>query len=110
MLRDNGIEIDVAGDGEAALARFREGGYDLVLMDVQMPGIDGHAATREIRRIEAAEGRVPTPVIALTAHAFERDVQRSIEAGCNAHLTKPIAREALLAAINAFRTADRPLS
>ena len=103
MLERSGCELEVAPDGEAALALFRDRRFDLVLMDIQMPGIDGHAATREIRRIEAAEGRVPVAVIALTAHAFDRDAQRSLEAGCNAHLTKPISRETLLATINAFR-------
>ena len=107
MLADSGCALDVANNGEAALAKFRAERYDLILMDVQMPGIDGHQATRELRRIEATERRRPVPVVALTAHAFERDVQRSLEAGCNAHLTKPVSREDLLATISAFRTADR---
>ncbi len=107
MLAGSGCVLDIAANGEAALSKFQVGRYDLILMDVQMPGIDGHQATREIRRIEAAARSKPVPVIALTAHAFERDVQRSLEAGCNAHLTKPVSREHLLAAVNAFRTADR---
>ncbi len=108
MLQDSGCVLEVASDGESALARFRSGSYDLILMDVQMPGIDGHQTTREIRRIETAEQRRPVAVIALTAHAFERDVQRSLAAGCNAHLTKPVSRESLLAAIRQFRAGDGP--
>lgn len=103
MLEDSGYQLDVAANGETALAMFHERHYDLVLMDIQMPGIDGHATTREIRRIEAEESRTPVVVIALTAHAYERDAQRSLEAGCNAHLTKPISRETLLATIEAYR-------
>ncbi|MEO8281636.1 MAG: ATP-binding protein, partial [Ideonella sp.] len=105
MLKDARCTLDVAANGETALAKFYAGDYDLILMDIQMPGIDGHQTTREIRRIEAAEGRRPVTVIALTAHAFERDVQRSLEAGCNAHLTKPVSRDALLAAIQTCREA-----
>ena len=71
-------------------------------MDVQMPGMDGLAATREIRRIEADEGRVRTPVMALTANAFESDEQRSLEAGCDAHLTKPLSRQRLIDAMQAL--------
>ncbi len=103
MLRDADCTLDVATNGETALAKFYGGDYDLILMDIQMPGIDGHQTTREIRRIEAAERRRPVTVIALTAHAFERDVQRSLEAGCNQHLTKPVSRDALLAAIEIHR-------
>ncbi len=106
MLQDTDSTLEVASDGESALAMFRSGSYDLILMDVQMPGIDGHQTTREIRRIEAAENRRPVVVIALTAHAFERDIQRSLEAGCNAHLTKPVSRVSLLAAIRQFRNAE----
>ncbi len=108
MLRDTGCSLDVAANGESALSKFSAGQYDLILMDVQMPGIDGHQATREIRRIEAIEGRHPVVVIALTAHAFERDIQRSLDAGCDAHLTKPVSRESLLAAIDEFRAAGGP--
>ena len=99
MLLPLGHRIDVAENGAQGLQKFRTGRYDLVLMDVQMPGMDGHTATRELRRIEAAEQRRRTPVIALTANAFESDVQRSHEAGCDDHLTKPISQTALLEAL-----------
>jgi CheY-like chemotaxis protein len=80
MLDGVGVDVDRVGDGEAAIECWRSRRHDLVLMDIQMPGMDGHAATREIRRIEAAEGWPATPVYALTAYAFADDARRSLEA------------------------------
>ncbi|WP_397535447.1 CHASE2 domain-containing protein [Roseateles sp.] len=99
MLQDAGHHIDVAENGALGVERFRHQRYDLVLMDVQMPGMDGHSATREIRRIEHAQGRPRTPVIALTANAFAEDARRSLDAGCDAHLTKPVSQAELLQAL-----------
>jgi len=99
MLAPQGHRIEVAENGALGLHKFRSGRYDIVLMDVQMPGMDGHTATRELRRIEAEEERVRTPVIALTANAFDRDARLSLSAGCDDHLTKPISQEALLQAL-----------
>ncbi|MFT7776794.1 CHASE2 domain-containing protein [Roseateles sp.] len=102
MLAPLGHCITRVVDGAQALAALRDGDFDLVLMDMQMPGMDGLAATREWRAIEAAEigkGRTHTPIVALTANAFDADVQRSLEAGCDAHLTKPISLAALLQAL-----------
>jgi len=73
-----------------------------------MPGMDGHAATREMRRIEAAEGWPATPVYALTACAFADEAQRSLEAGCTGHLTKPVSRDTLLATVEACRPRPSP--
>jgi signal transduction histidine kinase/ActR/RegA family two-component response regulator len=102
MLGSLGCTVDVAGDGREAVRKFRTGAYDLVLMDVQMPELDGLAATREIRQMEIEEGRAHTPIVALTAHASESDRQRSLDAGCDAHLTKPIAKATLLEAVARF--------
>lgn len=99
MLADSGHRIDVAPNGLVALERLRQKRYHLVLMDMQMPAMDGYTTTRELRRLEADEGRAPVPVLALTANAFESDVRRSLEAGCNAHLSKPFGKAALLDAI-----------
>lgn len=99
MLRPGGHSIDVADNGQVAVQQWRERSYDVVLMDVQMPVLDGLSATREIRRIEAAEGRSRTPIIAISAHAFETDVQRSLDTGCDAHLSKPVAKSELLTAL-----------
>ncbi|HRD99222.1 MAG TPA: ATP-binding protein, partial [Rubrivivax sp.] len=81
MLRPGGHTIDVATNGQLAVQLWRERPYDVVLMDLQMPVLDGLGATREIRQAEAAEGRRRTPIIAISAHAFEADVQRSLETG-----------------------------
>ena len=92
-------KIDMAENGEAGAARFISGRYDLVLMDVEMPVMDGYAATRIIRKFELEQGTRATPIIALTANAFKEDVRKSLEAGCTAHLAKPVKKESLFAAI-----------
>jgi CheY-like chemotaxis protein len=92
-------EIDVAVNGRIAIAKFKGSRPDLVLMDVQMPEIDGLAATRVIRQWERELGLPATPIIALTASALEEDVKRSLAAGCNAHISKPVKKPVLLAAI-----------
>lgn len=94
--------VDEADNGETALARFKTGDYDLVLMDVQMPVMDGHEATRRIRAWEAEQGRAPVPIIALTAHAIREEVDKSAAAGCTAHLTKPIKKATLLDTIRRY--------
>jgi PAS domain S-box-containing protein len=88
--------FDLAENGEIAVNKFLAGRYDLVLMDMQMPVMDGYAATREIRQWEKETGAAPTPIVALTAYALQDDTRKSLEAGCTAHLTKPIKKETLL--------------
>lgn len=102
LLRDGGHHIDVAHSGQAGVEKFALKRYDLVLMDVQMPGMDGYAATRELRRLEQTEYWPRTPVIALTANAFASDARLSTQAGCDAHLTKPISKAVLLQALRQF--------
>lgn len=94
--------IDIAENGAIAVEMFKQKKYDLVLMDVQMPIMDGYTATREIRRWEREQGLVQTPIIALTAHAMKEDVQKSLEAGCTDHLTKPIKRATLMEAVKRY--------
>jgi PAS domain S-box-containing protein len=107
-LKGTNYSLDVADNGLAALEKMRTDGYDLVLMDVQMPILDGHTATRIIRLWEAERQRAPVPILALTAHALQGEVEKSVQAGCTAHLTKPIQRHALLAALATHvRKADR---
>ena len=91
--------LEFAENGQVAVEKFRADNYDLVLMDMQMPVMDGYTATRLIREWEQSQRRVATPVIALTAHAFKEDERKSLEAGCNAHLTKPIKKAILIQAI-----------
>ncbi|MEJ6000796.1 CHASE2 domain-containing protein [Paucibacter soli] len=104
MLQPLGHQIELASDGEQALRMLQQGRYDLVLMDLQMPALDGLEATRRWRACEAAEGRRRTPIIAFTANAFASDVALSLEAGCDAHLSKPIGRQALLQALARWAT------
>jgi signal transduction histidine kinase/CheY-like chemotaxis protein len=99
FLRQQPYDVEQVEDGAEALAAFRAGEYDLVLMDVNMPNLDGLAATRAIRAWEQEQGRAPTPVVALTAAAMPEDVRRTLEAGCDAHLAKPVKKQILLAAI-----------
>jgi two-component system sensor histidine kinase/response regulator len=94
--------IDIAENGAIAVEKFKSGQYDLVLMDVQMPVMDGYTATREIRKWEQEQGREETPIIALTAHAMKEDAQKSRDAGCTDHLTKPIKRATLMEAVQKY--------
>ncbi len=95
-------QLDFAADGEEAILRCRSRRYDLVLMDVQMPGTDGYEATRRVRETEAVTGRQRTPIVAVTAHVMSDEVRRCLAAGCDGHLAKPITRVSLLAAIEEF--------
>ena len=101
MLAATELTIDVAADGQRAVQMAREAHHDLILMDIQMPVLDGHAATRAIRQAERDAGRPATPILALSANAMPSDAQASLDAGCDGHLSKPLERSALLAAIAA---------
>ncbi len=98
-LDDTPYRVEIAGTGAIACKMFEAGRYDLVLMDRQMPVMDGLTATRTIRAWERANGRPPTPIIALTASALKGDREMCLAAGCTAFLTKPIKQEVLLQAI-----------
>ncbi len=98
-LKASECSVDLAGNGEVALRKFISGTYDVVLMDVQMPVMDGYSATRRIRQWEAENRAKPVPILALTAHALPEEVRKSLDAGCTAHLTKPIRKATLLHAI-----------
>jgi two-component system sensor histidine kinase/response regulator len=95
-------QVDVARDGFAAVDLFRLGEYDLVLMDIQMPGCDGYAATREIRAWEHDHGSKRTPIVAVTAFAHDEDPQKSLRAGLDGYFVKPIDREKLLSVIGRY--------
>ncbi|MBK5255771.1 MAG: PAS domain S-box protein [Vicinamibacteria bacterium] len=98
-LQDTPYRIDIAENGAIACEKFGASRYDLVLMDRQMPVMDGLAATRAIRDWEQANHRSPTPIIALTAAALKGDREMCMAAGCTAYLTKPIKQDVLLRAI-----------
>jgi len=97
MLENQGfVHVDTAHDGVQALRMVAENHYDLILMDVQMPELDGIDATRQIREMEGLlEQETHVPIIALTAHALEEDVQRTRQAGMDAHMNKPLTGAAL---------------
>jgi len=92
-------QIDEAENGEVALRKFSDAAYDVVLMDLQMPVMDGLTATRAIRVHEASREMPPTPIIALTASTLAEDVQQSLAAGANTHITKPVTKAALVEAV-----------
>jgi signal transduction histidine kinase/DNA-binding response OmpR family regulator len=102
--------LDIAENGAIGVDKFKTGKYDLVLMDMQMPVMDGYTATREIRRWEKEMGVKDTPIIALTAYALAEELRKSIEAGCNGHITKPVKKAKLIESIqkhfNASKKAD----
>jgi CheY-like chemotaxis protein len=109
FLRKLGVTHDLVERGTEALAALEVRRYDLVLMDIEMPVLDGYATTRALREREAALGSPRTPVIALSADALPDSRRRAGEAGMDAFLTKPIAMDALRCALGAFASTDAPL-
>jgi len=100
--------IEVAENGALAFEKCQTQSFDLVLMDVQMPVMDGYTATKAIREWERTRGCPPVPIIALTAHARQEDVETSKAAGCTAHLTKPIKKTTLLSAVSEYARHEVP--
>ena len=100
ILKRLGCEVEIALDGEEAIRIWKEGAFDIVLMDCQMPVMDGYDAAREIRAHEAARGLPRTPLIALTANALAGDRELCLEAGMDDHLGKPFTQDLLLAALD----------
>jgi two-component system, sensor histidine kinase and response regulator len=99
LLEKRGFEVTVAENGHAALAAFDQESFDLILMDVQMPGIDGFEATATIRAKELTTGQ-HTPIIALTAHAMKGDEERCLAAGMDSYVSKPIKSSELFQKID----------
>lgn len=95
MLDDLGLSYDIARTGAQALDRWSQNHYDIILMDIQMPEMDGFTATREIRREEQARNMQRTPILGMTAHALVGDKDKCIEAGMDAYLPKPIVESDL---------------
>jgi signal transduction histidine kinase/ActR/RegA family two-component response regulator len=105
VMESLGIDIDIVGDGKQAVDAWRVGGYDLILMDIQMPVMDGIDAAREIRSIEITEQRKRTPIVALTANALTHQVDEYMAVGMDGHVAKPIEIAKLYEAISAALTA-----
>jgi PAS domain S-box-containing protein len=98
-LKNVPCRLDHAENGKTAVERFQTAHYDVVLMDMQMPVMDGYSATHHIRLWERRHGRPAVPILALTAFGMKEEEARSRAAGCTAHLTKPIRKATLFAAI-----------
>jgi signal transduction histidine kinase len=104
FLRDRPYRIDVAENGAEAVELFRDRRYDVILMDIQMPVMDGLAAVQAIRaqeksrasRLDASGSIQRTPIYALTAHALQEEIEKNLEAGCDGHISKPVRRQVLL--------------
>ncbi len=105
ILGSSGIEVTSVEDGLKAVHQFKSDRYDVVIMDIQMPVMDGLAAIREIREHEARAGVDRTPVHVLSTNALPRDLAASIAAGADSHLTKPVDASALLSTVLIGRAA-----
>jgi CheY-like chemotaxis protein len=97
VLESRGYAVDVAADGFEAIAAAGRGGYDLVLMDMQMPRLDGLSATRRIRALEGDRRKLP--IVAMTANAMREDAIRCLEAGMDDYIAKPIDPSRLCAIV-----------
>ncbi len=105
-LKGRPYQLELCENGEIAVQKFMAGRYDLVLMDMQMPVMDGYAATKAIRQWEAAHNVPAVPIIALTAAALKEERQKTIEAGCTTFLAKPIKKATLLDTIETHTRGD----
>ncbi|MBF0273071.1 MAG: response regulator [Magnetococcales bacterium] len=102
FLKNGPHRLTFAENGGIACELFEKGKFDIVLMDIQMPILDGYAATRRIRAWEQEQNAIPTPVIALTAHAMQEASTEAMAAGCDYYLSKPIAKKRLLEVLREF--------
>lgn len=100
MLQPLGLQLKSVADGAAALAAFQDEAFDLVLLDMQMPVMDGVTAGEEIRRWEGRHARSATPIVMLSANVSEDDRSAASRAGVDAYLTKPLNRAELLACVD----------
>ena len=101
LLEDEGAQVIVVSDGQQAVQQFEHtepGTYDAILMDVMMPVMDGILATRTIRNMEREDAK-QIPIIAMTANAYQEDAEKCLQAGMNAHLSKPLQMEHVLETI-----------
>lgn len=108
MLGKAGARVTRVEDGQAALDMLANTSFDLVLMDVQMPGLDGVEATRRIRAGQAGEGSRTVPIIAMTAYAMNGDKEAFLESGMDGYLAKPVNVKELLQTIGEVMTRSRP--
>lgn len=99
FLKQSDCTLDFADNGKTAFEKFKSFKYDLVLMDIQMPILDGYSATQLIRSHEKQNNMCPTPIIALSAYASGSEKEKALQAGCDMHVAKPVGKKNLLTAI-----------
>jgi len=104
LLQSNGMEVTQAVDGTEALERVKNDLFDLVLLDIQLPGMDGLCVLKKMRENPALQ---QMPVVALTAHAMQGDEQKFIDAGCIGYISKPIDVFGFMGKVNAFLEQQR---
>ena len=108
LLKEKGFLIDWVKDGQECFDKLEEadeGYYDLILMDIQMPILNGYDTTAKIRQMENPK-KASTPIVAMTANVFEEDVKKSFDAGMNAHLSKPVDIKQMYAVLDELVTGD----
>ena len=108
LLEKMGHRITLAQTGAEALSKWSEASFDLILMDVQMPEMDGFEATRSIRQLEQSDEHIP--IVAMTARAMSGDRERCLEAGMDDYVSKPVNRKVLEQTIERFADAQRSVS
>ncbi len=99
LLERHGYRVVAAADGPAGIALARAGGHDLILLDIQLPGMDGHAVARALREIAALRA---VPIVAVTSYAMVGDREKSLAAGCTGYIEKPINPETFVAEIETY--------
>ena len=104
MLAKLGCAAQATSNGREAVEEWKRGTYEMVLMDVQMPEMDGFEATRLIRELEMQSGAARTPVVAMTAHALPEDRGRCLDAGMDLYLSKPVSLSGLAATLKVAQT------
>lgn len=106
ILERHGLSYEIALDGEEAVRKYRDGDFQLILMDCQMPNLDGLSASRQIRDFEASNLKKRCPIVAMTANTMKGDRERCISAGMDDFLAKPFKSQDLVGVINQWRKHD----
>ncbi|MCB9229517.1 MAG: response regulator [Deltaproteobacteria bacterium] len=102
FLRNSPCKLNFCNNGQEAIESFRNSVSDLIIMDIEMPVLNGYEATKEIRKIETQEMRKPSYIVALSAHALQSEVNKALEAGCDHYITKPVKKSILIDLIAEF--------
>jgi signal transduction histidine kinase/HAMP domain-containing protein len=101
-LKHFAFDISQAENGKEAVRKVQQENFDIVFMDIQMPIMDGYAATQQIRAWEKQQGREAIPIVAVSANAMSEDIQKSLQAGCTEHVTKPLKKSALIELVQRY--------